>query len=63
MTQLTREFDVYVIGTGSAADRHKALDFGATEFADLDNDTRKTSAASTWFSTSSAGTSRSDPRA
>ncbi|WP_443045462.1 hypothetical protein [Streptomyces sp. HUCO-GS316] len=38
MTQLTREFDAYVIGTGRAADRHKALDFGATEFVDLDND-------------------------
>ncbi|MET7764272.1 zinc-binding dehydrogenase [Streptomyces sp. NPDC005336] len=39
MTQLTREFGAYVIGTGRAADRHKALDFGATEFVDLDNDT------------------------
>ncbi|MEU1667560.1 zinc-binding dehydrogenase [Streptomyces sparsogenes] len=39
MTQLTREFGAYVIGTGRAADRHRALDFGATEFVDLDNDT------------------------
>jgi NADPH:quinone reductase-like Zn-dependent oxidoreductase len=29
----------YVIGTGRAADRQKALDFGANEFIDLDNDT------------------------
>ena len=27
-----------VIGTGRAADRQKALDFGAKEFVDLDND-------------------------
>src|SRR6266567_352266 len=37
-TQLAREFGAYVIGTGRAADRHKALDFGAQEFVDLDND-------------------------
>ncbi|HEY9461682.1 MAG TPA: zinc-binding dehydrogenase, partial [Vicinamibacterales bacterium] len=29
----------HVIGTGRAADRQKALDFGAQEFVDLDNDT------------------------
>src|SRR5205823_1838756 len=28
----------YVIGTGRAADRHKALGFGAMEFVDLEND-------------------------
>jgi NADPH:quinone reductase-like Zn-dependent oxidoreductase len=28
----------YVIGTGRAADRQKAFDFGAMEFVDLDND-------------------------
>jgi NADPH:quinone reductase-like Zn-dependent oxidoreductase len=28
----------YVIGTGRASDREKALDFGAHEFVDLDND-------------------------
>ena len=28
----------YVIGTGRAADRQKALDFGAQEFVDLEND-------------------------
>jgi NADPH:quinone reductase-like Zn-dependent oxidoreductase len=39
VTQLGREFGAYVIGTGRAADRQKALDFGANEFVDLDNDT------------------------
>jgi NADPH:quinone reductase-like Zn-dependent oxidoreductase len=38
VTQLAREFGAYVIGTGRAADRQKALDFGAQEFLDLDND-------------------------
>src|SRR5512135_535579 len=38
VTQLAREFGAYVIGTGRAADRQKALDFGAQEFADLEND-------------------------
>ena len=38
MTQLAREFGAYVIGTGRAADRQKALDFGAQEFVDLEND-------------------------
>ncbi|MBV8187898.1 MAG: NADP-dependent oxidoreductase [Alphaproteobacteria bacterium] len=37
--QLAREFGAYVIGTGRAADRHKAIDFGAQEFVDLENDT------------------------
>jgi NADPH:quinone reductase-like Zn-dependent oxidoreductase len=37
--QLAREFGAYVIGTGRAADRQQALDFGAQEFVDLDNDT------------------------
>jgi NADPH:quinone reductase-like Zn-dependent oxidoreductase len=39
VTQLAREFGAYVIGTGRAADRQQALDFGAHEFIDLDNDT------------------------
>jgi NADPH:quinone reductase-like Zn-dependent oxidoreductase len=39
VTQLARELGAYVIGTGRAADRQKALDFGAQEFVDLDNDT------------------------
>jgi NADPH:quinone reductase-like Zn-dependent oxidoreductase len=38
VAQLAREFGAYVIGTGRAADRQKALDFGAMEFVDLDND-------------------------
>jgi NADPH:quinone reductase-like Zn-dependent oxidoreductase len=38
VTQLAREFGAWVIGTGRAADRQKALDFGANEFVDLDND-------------------------
>src|SRR5690348_8764634 len=38
VTQLAREAGAYVIGTGRAADRQKALDFGAQEFVDLGND-------------------------
>ncbi|HEX5497465.1 MAG TPA: NADP-dependent oxidoreductase [Mycobacteriales bacterium] len=38
VTQLAREFGAYVIGTGRAADRQTALDFGANEFLDLDSD-------------------------
>ncbi|AKJ15718.1 NADPH:quinone reductase [Streptomyces incarnatus] len=41
VTQLAREAGAYVIGTGRAADREKALDFGAHEFVDLANDTLK----------------------
>ncbi len=37
-TQLARERGAYVIGTGRAAHRQPALDFGAHEFVDLDND-------------------------
>ena len=37
-TQLAREAGAYVIGTGRAAGRQTALDFGAQEFLDLDND-------------------------
>src|SRR5947208_978195 len=36
-TQLAREAGAYVIGTGRAAGRQTALDFGAQEFVDLDN--------------------------
>ena len=39
VTQLAREFGAYVIGTGRAADRQSALDFGADAFVDLDNET------------------------
>jgi NADPH:quinone reductase-like Zn-dependent oxidoreductase len=38
VAQLAREAGAYVIGTGRAADRQKALDFGAQEFVDLQND-------------------------
>jgi NADPH:quinone reductase-like Zn-dependent oxidoreductase len=38
VTQLAREAGAYVIGTGRAADRQKALDFGANEFVDLGKD-------------------------
>ena len=38
VTQLAREAGAYVVGTGRARDRQKALDFGAHEFVDLDND-------------------------
>ncbi|MFI1533303.1 NADP-dependent oxidoreductase [Streptomyces anandii] len=37
-TQLAREAGAYVIGTGRAAGRQTALDFGVHEFVDLDND-------------------------
>jgi NADPH:quinone reductase-like Zn-dependent oxidoreductase len=36
--QLAAEAGAYVIGTGRAADRQAAADFGANEFVDLDND-------------------------
>ncbi len=39
ITQLAREFGAHVIGTGRAGDRQKALDYGAHEFVDLENDT------------------------
>jgi NADPH:quinone reductase-like Zn-dependent oxidoreductase len=38
VAQLAREAGAYVIGTGRAADREKAMDFGAHEFVDLEND-------------------------
>jgi NADPH:quinone reductase-like Zn-dependent oxidoreductase len=37
-SQLARQAGAYVIGTGRADARHTALDFGAQEFVDLDND-------------------------
>ena len=37
-SQLAREAGAYVIGTGRAAARQAALDFGAQEFLDLDSD-------------------------
>jgi NADPH:quinone reductase-like Zn-dependent oxidoreductase len=38
VTQLARESGAYVIGTGRAADRQAALDFGANEFLALDEE-------------------------
>jgi NADPH:quinone reductase-like Zn-dependent oxidoreductase len=38
VTQLARQLGAYVIGSGRAADRQKALEFGAQEFVDLEND-------------------------
>src|SRR3546814_7897587 len=38
VTQLARELGAYVIGSGRVADRQKALDFGANEFVDLENE-------------------------
>jgi NADPH:quinone reductase-like Zn-dependent oxidoreductase len=38
VAQLAREAGAYVIGTGRATDREKALDFGAQEFVDLEHD-------------------------
>jgi NADPH:quinone reductase-like Zn-dependent oxidoreductase len=38
VTQLAREAGAYVIGTGRAADRHTARDFGAHDFVDLDTE-------------------------
>src|SRR3954451_16877611 len=38
VTQLARLAGAHVIGTGRAADRQQALDFGAQEFVDLESD-------------------------
>lgn len=38
VTQLAHDAGAYIIGTGRAADRQAALDFGAHEFVDLDKD-------------------------
>jgi NADPH:quinone reductase-like Zn-dependent oxidoreductase len=38
VTQLARELGAHVIATGRSGDRQKALDFGAHEFLDLEND-------------------------
>ena len=38
VTQLAREAGGYVIGTGRAGDREVAVEFGAQEFVDLEND-------------------------
>jgi NADPH:quinone reductase-like Zn-dependent oxidoreductase len=41
-SQLAREAGAYVIGTGHTGARQTALDFGAQEFVDLDNDALET---------------------
>jgi NADPH:quinone reductase-like Zn-dependent oxidoreductase len=38
VAQLAREAGAFVIGTGRAADRQKALNFGANEFVDLESE-------------------------
>lgn len=38
VAQLAREAGAFVIGTGRAADRQKALDFGVNEFVDLESE-------------------------
>jgi NADPH:quinone reductase-like Zn-dependent oxidoreductase len=38
VVQLAHEFGAHVIGTGRAPDRQKALDFGAHDYVDLDNE-------------------------
>jgi NADPH:quinone reductase-like Zn-dependent oxidoreductase len=38
VTQLARDLGAYVIGAGRAGDRQNALDFGAQEFVDLEDD-------------------------
>ena len=63
VTQLAREFGAYVIGAGRAADRQKALNFGAQEFVDLENNILEDVGGLIWFSMSSAATSGSGPQA
>ena len=63
VTQLAREAGAYVIGTGRAADRQTALDFGARSSSISITTPWKMSAESIWFSMSSAETSRSGLRA
>lgn len=38
VVQLAHECGAHVIGTGRAADRQKAIDFGANDYVDLDNE-------------------------
>ena len=63
VTQLAREAGAYVIGTGRAADRQTALDFGARSSSTSRTTPWKMSAGSIWFSMSSAATSGSGPQA
>ena len=61
VTQLAREAGAYVIGTGRAADRRRRLTSARWSSSTLRTTRWKTSATSTWCSTSSAATSRSAP--
>ena len=61
VTQLAREFGAYVIGAGRAADRQKALDFGAQAFVDLENDILEDIGRVDLVSMSSVATSGSGP--
>ncbi len=63
-TQLAREAGPAptLSGTGRASGRQIALDFGAQEFVNLDNDAIEEIEASIWFSMSSAATSLSGLR-
>ena len=64
VTQLAREAGAYVIGTGRAADRQKALDFGAAEFVDLENDALEdVGGVDLVFDVIGGGISRSGPQA
>ena len=57
-TQLAREAGAYVIGTGRAAGRQKALDFGRRSSSTSTTTPWKMSAGSIWCSMSSAATSQ-----
>ncbi len=64
VTQLAREFGAYVIGTGRAADRQSALDFGAQRVRrSRQRGPGRRRRESIWCSISSAATSGSDPLA
>ena len=63
VTQLAREAGAYVIGSGRAADRQKALDFGAQEFIDLEKAATNEFGASTTDSVAAATPARRLPAA
>ena len=63
VTQLARWAGAYVIGTARAPDRQKALDFGAHEFVDLDNDALEDVGGVDLVFDVIGGISRSGPRA
>ena len=53
----------YVMGTGRAADRQRALDFGALEFVDLENEALEDIGGVDLVFDVIGGTSRSGPQA